>query len=267
MKNIVNKEEIHISIAAIYHKACGWRRHIHQNPELSGLETQTAAFIAEKLQSFGLTPKLWAGGTGVTAEIANGVGPTVVLRADIDALPIVEATGVDFASCNPGVMHACGHDVHAAVLLGAAQVLSTHRTKIAGKVVVLFQPSEEAEDSGALKLIAEGAYPMDAAHVFGLHVSHEYPCGTIALRSGHDYASAMAFDAVISGKGGQDRLSWSQALNLNTYGLEKAPISGLAVRSLGLWRDASDAIWIVEFTPHTDIDDIEIAKARRFKFR
>src|SRR5947207_523496 len=123
----------------------GWRRHLHANPELSYKEFNTAKLVAEKLKSFGLTPLEGIAGTGVVVLIEgkNSKKKTVALRADMDALPIQEITTVDYKSQNPGVMHACGHDVHTSSLLGTAKILSELRNEFEGSVKLIFQPGEE----------------------------------------------------------------------------------------------------------------------------
>jgi amidohydrolase len=126
-----------------YPEAVRLRRAIHANPELSGEEFETAGLVYKQLLSLGLTPKYYAGKTGVAARIVNGPGKTVVLRADMDALPIEEKNAVPFRSLKKGVMHACGHDMHTACLLAAAGVLLKAKESWKGTVVVLFQPSEE----------------------------------------------------------------------------------------------------------------------------
>jgi amidohydrolase len=178
------------------------RRHIHQNPEISGCELKTASFINSKLSDIGIQSKKYIDETAVVGTIRNGKGPTIVLRADIDALPIQEDTGLPYSSINPGVMHACGHDFHAACLLGASKVLHKMRSHWSGTLVLLFQPQEEIEPGGATALIECGAFPSAADAVFGLHVNAEHECGTVGIKKGLDYAGVLAFDVVIKGKGG-----------------------------------------------------------------
>ncbi len=178
------------------------RRHIHMHPEISGQEFETAAFIAAKLSESGIQSKLFINNTAVIATLHNGEGPTVVLRADTDALPVIEDTGLPFSSVNNGVMHACGHDIHTACLLGAAKVLFNLRQYWNGTVVCMFQPQEETEPGGAAELIKCGAFPLNAKAVFGLHVNSDHESGTIAIKKGLDYAGVQAFDVTITGKGG-----------------------------------------------------------------
>ena len=149
----MKKEIIEILIKKYEETVIGHFRWLHAHPELSGQEKETARYIADALRGMGLEPSEGVGGYGVTAVI-NGKAPgrCVGLRADIDALPITEATGLPYSSQNPGVMHACGHDAHASMLLGAAMVLNELRDTFDGCVKLIFQPSEEnAMDSGAKK--------------------------------------------------------------------------------------------------------------------
>ena len=197
MKNV--KELIQKYEAAVvehYH----W---LHAHPEVSGQEKETAAYIAAQLRKLGLEPTENVGGYGVTAVIqGRGPGKCVGLRADFDALPIQECTGLPFASQNPGVMHACGHDTHAAMLLGVTMVLLELRDTFDGCVKLIFQPSEEnSADSGAKKMIADGALEnprVDA--IFGQHINPEKPVGTIATRVGADSAASDRFFIAIEGK-------------------------------------------------------------------
>ncbi|HUI94104.1 MAG TPA: M20 family metallopeptidase [Chitinivibrionales bacterium] len=178
------------------------RREIHRRPELSGRELATAARVRRELLSVGLSPKLCCNKTGVVASLKNGKGKTVALRADMDALPIIEKTGLAFSSVNNGVMHACGHDMHTAILAGAARALAALRDQWKGTVVFLFQPSEESAPGGAVAMIREGAFPSRASAVFGLHVNPEHQSGTVAIKNGPDYAGVVDFDVVVKGKGG-----------------------------------------------------------------
>lgn len=183
------------------------RRALHRRPELSFEEHATAAFVTDELRALGLDPQPMAG-TGVVAHVVGArPGPTVALRADLDALPIDEATGLDFASETPGVMHACGHDVHTACLLGAARLLVETRDRLAGTVRLVFQPGEEKLPGGATAMIAEGVLgPMgDApapARILGQHVAPPLPAGTIGVRSGPFMASADELYLTIRGRGG-----------------------------------------------------------------
>jgi amidohydrolase len=187
---------------SLYPRVVRVRRHIHANPELSNQEYGTARTVHSYLRRLGLRPRYHAGRRGVTAAIENGNGPVVVLRADTDALPIEEKNRIPYRSRQRGVMHACGHDLHTASLLGAAEILLRLKPMWRGKAVVLFQPAEEAEPGGAVRMIEEGAFPRDAAAVFGLHVNPEHSAGQVGLRAGSDYAGIRVFDVIVRGRGG-----------------------------------------------------------------
>ena len=195
--------------ADIYPKVVSWRRHLHRHPELSWEEHETCAWIMERLREFGLQPRQ-AAFTGVIAEVKGDLaGPTIALRADIDALAVDEQTGLEFASQRPGVMHACGHDAHAAMLLGAAKILAQHRRELAGTVRLLFQPAEETPPphvqppalGGAPAMVEAGAVE-NAAAVFGIHVFSNMPLNLIDLTAGPVMAGSQGFDVEILGKGG-----------------------------------------------------------------
>ena len=179
------------------------RQQIHQHPELSFQEKETAAFVAAELRALGLEPAEGFGGSyGVVATLEGGrPGPTLALRADMDALPVEELNDLPFRSQNPGVMHACGHDAHTAVLLGAARALAGVRDKIPGRVRFLFQPAEELPPGGALGMIEAGCLDgVDA--VFGLHQSTAADAGVMLFASGARSASADTFKLTVRGKGG-----------------------------------------------------------------
>jgi amidohydrolase len=178
------------------------RREIHRHPELGYREERTSALIAAELEALGI-PWRRVARTGLAAEIGGGEGLTVALRADMDALPIAEETGLPFASENPGVMHACGHDAHVAMLLGAARLLK--KASFAGRVRLLFQPSEEDNEgdaegfSGAKRMLAEGALEgVDAA--VGLHQAPMLPTGVISLRDGPVLAAADRLSFTVHGR-------------------------------------------------------------------
>ncbi|GLS87256.1 hippurate hydrolase [Cypionkella aquatica] len=191
------------AIEAFFAEAVAWRRDFHQHPELSFAEHRTAARVAELLRSFGCDlVEAGIGGTGVVAVIhGRGPGRRIGLRADMDALPIHEASGVDFVSAVPGVMHACGHDGHTAMLLAAAKYLAASRD-FAGQAVLIFQPGEEA-GGGAKAMIADGVlarYPLD--EVYALHNMPGLAVGAYASRPGPIMAAADMFEIVITGRGG-----------------------------------------------------------------
>ena len=182
------------------------RRSLHQIPELGFEEVKTAAFIARELENMGLAPKCGIVGTGITASLSFArPGPTIMLRADMDALPVQEETGLSFASQHPGKMHACGHDGHVAMLLGAAQCLVwLSKTKeaehLCGKVLFLFQPAEEAP-GGALPMIEAGVL-QGVDFCLGSHIWPEIPEGTVGVRKGPLMAAVDRFDITLRGRGG-----------------------------------------------------------------
>lgn len=189
-------------IESVYPKSVQLRRLLHQNPELSGAEFETSSLIHSELSAEGLNPVFYLNKNAVIAKIQNKKGKTVVLRADMDALPIIEQTGVSFASKKPGIMHACGHDMHSAILFGAGKVLNSLKNFWKGNVLLVFQPSEEVEPGGAIQLIKAGAIPTNANGVFGLHVSTDHTSGKIGIKEGTDYTGVSVFDILIKGKGG-----------------------------------------------------------------
>ncbi|HUY61604.1 MAG TPA: amidohydrolase [Candidatus Dormibacteraeota bacterium] len=184
------------------------RRHLHRLPELSGAERETAAFIAQRLGDLGLAPRLLLDGTAVLADCSGGgPGSTLLIRADIDALPITER-GADRPYCSerPGVMHACGHDGHVAMALAAAAVLSGFSDRLGGTVRFAFQPAEEVA-GGAVRLIAAGALAdptVDAA--VGIHLWSGLEVGSVGVRDGAIFASADEFVVEVRGRGGHGAL-------------------------------------------------------------
>ncbi|MCO5214538.1 MAG: amidohydrolase [Thermomicrobiales bacterium] len=182
------------------------RRYLHENPELGFDEHVTSKFVVERLEALGAEDiQSGIAGTGVTALIhgTRGEGKCVLLRADMDALPILEETPVEFASQNPGVMHACGHDGHTAMLLGVARILTERRDQFPGSVKLCFQPSEEANAGGAKPMIEAGV--LENPHVdacFGQHVMSDRPTGEVWVGGGPIQASADMFTITVQGKGG-----------------------------------------------------------------
>ena len=176
--------------------------HLHAHPELSGQERETARYVASALRDMGLEPTEGVGGFGVVALIrGNAPGRCVALRADMDALPITEKTDLPYISRNPGVMHACGHDAHTAMLLGAARILCDLKDRFRGSVKLIFQPSEEnAAESGAKKMIAAGVLkdpPVDA--IMGQHIDALAETGTVATRPGVASAASDRFYITVEG--------------------------------------------------------------------
>lgn len=179
-----------------------WRRYFHENPDLSGQEQPTASKVSQLLSEFGVEHEVILDGTSVVGIIKGGKpGPTVALRADMDALPIKECTELPFASKKEGVMHACGHDIHTTVLLGAAKVLSEKRESLKGNVKLLFQPNEE-KDGGAERMIAAGVLENPHVdYVLGLHVDAFNPAGTLGIKYGIMYAATDGIEITVHGKG------------------------------------------------------------------
>jgi hippurate hydrolase len=189
-------------IAALTPEVIAWRHHIHSEPELGFGEHETARFVAEKLRSFGLD-EVHEGiaGTGVVGVLRGGTGARAIgLRAELDALPVMEKTGLPYASKNEGVMHACGHDGHTAMLIGAAKLLSDSRS-FDGTVYFVFQPAEENE-GGSLRMIEEGLFKR--FYIEGIYAVHNWPgikLGTIAARVGPQMAAVDNFDLAFEGLG------------------------------------------------------------------
>ncbi len=176
------------------------RRHIHRHPELSGHEQQTAALVAGELRRWGWQVREGVGRTGVVAELGPIGAPLVAVRADMDALPIEERTQLAYASCRQGLMHACGHDIHTAVGLGVARLLSQVAERLTARVRLLFQPAEETAQ-GAAWMRAEGAMDRVQA-LFGVHVFPSLPVGTVGVRSGSLTAAAGELEVEVLGEGG-----------------------------------------------------------------
>lgn len=216
-------DDIAAATDRILPKVIEWRRYIHQNPELSNREFKTAAFVAEKLRSFGLEVRTGIAKTGVVAILRGGrPGPVIGLRADMDALPVTERNSLPFASKataeyngqTVGVMHACGHDSHVAMLLGAAEVLSALKDKINGTVVFIFQPAEEGppagEEGGAALMVKEGVMDnpkIDA--IFGLHINSQTEIGKIKYKPGATMASSDWFTIKVRGRQTHGSQPWS----------------------------------------------------------
>ncbi len=223
----------------------GYRRHAHRFPELSWEERETQRWLMQTLRSFGIEQIRPMATTGVKAVVRGGrPGRTVLWRADIDALPIVEEVVAPYASERRGVMHACGHDSHIAVALGLARLVQAARAEMAGDVVFAFQPAEEV-GGGARPMIAEGVLedpPVE--EVFGFHADSSIPCGAIAASPGHFMASPGSFELTIRGSGGHAGLPHRSTdpvicaayvlTTLQTVVSRTAPPDKAAVLSIGL---------------------------------
>lgn len=198
-------ESVRKASLALAPEVVRWRRHLHAHPELSYQEMQTAAFVVKTLREIGIAPTEGIAGTGVVAVIEgkNPARKTIALRADMDALPIQETNQVPYRSQNPGVMHACGHDVHTTSLLGTASILFAHRDQFEGTVKLLFQPGEEKNPGGASLMIRDGALKNPApSGIIGQHVMPLLPVGTIGFREGRYMASSDEIYLKVIGKGG-----------------------------------------------------------------
>ena len=216
-------ERIAQSVAAIEQQVVSWRRDIHQHPELSNREFRTSKKVAEHLQRLDLEVRTQVAHTGVVGMLRGGLpGPVVALRADMDGLPVVERTGLPFASKargqyegrEVGVMHACGHDTHVAILMGAAEVLAGVRDELPGTVVFIFQPAEEGaprgETGGAKLMIEEGALENPSVDaIMGLHISQSAAVGTAMYRALGIMASAQRFDIEITGSQTHGARPWA----------------------------------------------------------
>jgi amidohydrolase len=211
------------SIAGIEAQVIAWRRDLHANPELGNREFRTAGIVAEHLKSLGFDEvRTGVAHTGVVGLLKGGQpGPVVALRADMDALPVTEEVDIPFASKakgqwngeTVGVMHACGHDCHVAILMGVAQVLAKHRAQLKGSVKFIFQPAEEmppeGEDGGAKMMVAEGALenPTPRA-IFGLHVTSQLATGTLGYRPGPTMASSDKLRIDVNGSQTHGAAPW-----------------------------------------------------------
>ncbi len=207
---------------AIQPELTEWRRHFHQHPELGNGEIKTAAYIVEQLKGLDLEIQTGVAKTGVVAILKGGKpGPVIALRADMDALPVKERVNIPFASTDSGMyagnkvplMHACGHDAHVAMLIGAAKVLSSMKKDIAGTVKFIFQPAEEGpppgEEGGAALMVKEGVMENPKVHViFGMHIESWIPAGDIQYKSGSFMASADQFTISVKGKSSHGSQPW-----------------------------------------------------------
>lgn len=214
--------EIDAATARIIDRVVEWRRHLHQYPELSNRETKTAKFVEDHLRGLGMEVRTGVARTGVVGILRGGQpGPVIGLRADMDGLPVTERNALPFASKETaefngqkvGVMHACGHDTHVAMLLGAAEVLTGMKDKIKGTVVFIFQPAEEGppagEEGGAPLMVKEGVMDdpkIDA--IFGIHVNSQTEIGTIKYKSGAVMASSDWFQIKIKGRQTHGAYPW-----------------------------------------------------------
>jgi amidohydrolase len=177
------------------------RRHLHAHPELGRAERESTALVARRLEAAGLRPRLLPTGTGLTCDVGSGSGPVVALRADLDALPIQDDKQVPYRSTTPGVCHACGHDVHTTMLLGAGLALAEQAERLPGQVRLVFQPAEERVPGGALDVIAAGALDGVAA-IYALHCDPKLDVGRLGARVGPITAASDSIEVRLTGPGG-----------------------------------------------------------------
>ncbi|MBF2098966.1 MAG: amidohydrolase [Gloeomargaritaceae cyanobacterium C42_A2020_066] len=197
------QDSLRPAVQALQTELVTWRRQFHQHPELGFREVNTAAVVTEQLRAWGYEPQTGIAQTGVVATLSSGrPGPVLALRADMDALPIQELNTVPYRSRIDGVMHACGHDGHTAILLGVARYLAAHRESFAGTVKLIFQPAEEGP-GGAKPMIEAGVleHPKVDA-ILGLHLWNDLPLGAVGVKSGPLMAASDFFDITIQGRGG-----------------------------------------------------------------
>jgi amidohydrolase len=234
-------------------KVIAWRRHIHQYPELSNRETKTAAFVAEHLSKLGIEVQTGVGKTGVVGLLKTGKpGPVIALRADMDALPVTERNSLPFASKErtvfngqeTGVMHACGHDTHVAILMAVAEILSRDKDDLRGTIKFIFQPAEEGppagEEGGAPLMVKEGALDNPKVDViFGLHIRSISPVSTIEYRPGGMMAASDWFTITVTGKQSHGAAPW---LGIDPIVVSAQIINGLQTivsRQTNLTREAA----------------------------
>ncbi|HIK43516.1 MAG TPA: amidohydrolase [Leptolyngbyaceae cyanobacterium M65_K2018_010] len=203
----IDRSRIRPAIQALQPQMVGWRRCIHQRPELGFKEWLTADFISQRLTDWGIEHQTGVAETGVVAVIeGDQPGPVLGIRADMDALPIQEENPVPYCSQHPGVMHACGHDGHVAIALGTAHYLAHYRHSFAGTVKIIFQPAEEGP-GGAKPMIEAGALTQPQVEaMIGLHLWNNLPLGTVGVRSGALMAATEFFYITVQGKGGHGAL-------------------------------------------------------------
>ncbi|MWV44524.1 amidohydrolase [Paenibacillus sp. HJL G12] len=261
-----------------YEKFIQIRRHLHQYPELSNEEFETTKFIRKRLEEADIRILDCALATGVIAEVGGLLqGPVIALRADIDALPVQEETGLDFASKIPGKMHACGHDFHTASLLGTAYALKERESELQGTVRLIFQPAEE-KAQGAKQIVDSGALDGVQA-IFGMHNKPDLPVGTMGIKSGPLMAAADGFVVEISGKGshaavpeaGLDPVvtaahvitALQSIVSRNVSALQSAVISVTQLHSGTAWNVIPDKA-VLEGTIRTFDDQVRLTVLDRF---
>lgn len=222
-QNITPRDQVNLAAGKIEQKVIAWRRDIHEHPELGNQEIRTAAIVAKHLRSLGMDVKTGVAHTGVVGILkGEKPGPVVALRADMDGLPVNERTPLPFSSKvkvqyfgnETGVMHACGHDTHVAMLMGVAEILAGMKTSLKGTVKFIFQPAEEGvshgEEGGAEMMVKEGVLENPKVDViFGLHINSQTEVGKITYRPGGIYASVNDLKIIVKGRSAHGAAPWS----------------------------------------------------------
>jgi len=217
-----------------------WRRHLHAHPELSRHEYASTTFVAEQLSAAGLVPRLLPGGTGLACDIGTGPGPLIALRADMDALPMQEQTGAPYSSTADGVAHACGHDAHTAMLLGAALAMAS-APELPGRVRVLFQPAEEVMPGGALDVLSSGEL-AGVSRIFALHCDPQLEVGQVGVRAGALTSAADTVEITLHSPGGHTARPHLTADLVHALGLLITGLPSLLGRRLDP-RAATVLVW------------------------
>lgn len=242
-----------IIIEGIEQKVIDWRRDIHENPELGNREVRTAALVTKHLESLGMDVQTKVGVTGVIGVLKGGLpGPVIALRADMDALPVLERTPVSFASkvktvyngSETSVMHACGHDSHVAILMGVAEVLTAKQKDLKGTVKFIFQPAEEGapkgEEGGAELMVKEGALKNpDVDVIFGLHINSQIEAGKITYRPGGMFAGVGDLKITVKGKSSHGADPWSSVDPIVTSAQIINNLQTIISRNVNITRNAA----------------------------
>lgn len=247
-QNDKQRQLIKTKVSEVEKKVIAWRRDLHEHPELGNREFRTAELIAKHLQSLGIEVKTGVGKTGVVGLLKGGLpGPVIALRADMDGLPVYEKNDLPFASkvvteyngAQTGVMHACGHDTHVAMLMGVAEILTSMKKDLKGSVKFIFQPAEEGapkgEEGGAELMVKEGALENPKVDViFGLHISSTTEVGTINYRPGGAMASVNDLKITVTGKPSHGAQPWSSIDPILTAAQIVTGLQGIVSRNVNL---------------------------------
>jgi amidohydrolase len=238
-------------VKSVENKVIEWRRDIHKHPELGNRETRTAATVAKHLKSLGMQVETDIAHTGVVGFLKGAKpGPTVMLRADMDALPVTEKADVPFKSTivtkymgeEVGMMHACGHDTHVAMLMGTAEVLAAVKNELHGNIMFVFQPAEEGapegEEGGAELMLKEGIFKKYKPEVaFGLHITSSLNSGKIGYRSGPVMASADSFDITVNGKQTHGSAPWNGVDPISTAAQIVTGVNHIVSRQIDITKE------------------------------